>query len=601
MSYQELEIERIKPNPMNPRKSGFDGPSFDELCESIHKKGVLQPIVVRPLKVKHKCDGIDSYEIVAGERRWRAACRVNDSYGENGFGKIPAMIRDLTDDEAFEIMTIENLQREDLDEFEEAQSFSAYVNRHGKNSEKDLAERLGIDARYIRRRTRILTLPQEVLLAWQKGKLKYGHLEQLRRLEKPEEIKRLFRKVLQGTLVEELKRDIDGMAVPLGKACFKTSEAGCKTCPKNSAYQKDLFGTETDKASCLDPQCFMERQKTWLTAHWDESPLRKKYGTNGFRLRDYGENLNHENFWGAKPKKECKACAEYVTILSHRPGEIFGERACLNPACYRKTYRRPTLSGRQYEDPKQRTGRRSNEQGILFRENFFRERIPQLIEAIEPARPEVDRLALVALLHSNRQLQEWFVSTLDPLEQRQVLGGEDELWGSLREEDIWNLIEHRTDACVRTIAREAALRTIMQSDFGHDGRLRVARSLGMDLQQEWRLHENYLRAKTTKEMLAMGESLGIFKDEKAQAFLFEKLGKKRGKFEACKKGELIRVFLESGIDLAGKVPDEILVKERTCRICGCTGGCYWIEEDLCSACVVKAADKAREKKKKANK
>jgi len=91
MSYREIDIERIKPSPMNSRKSGFEGPSFDELIESVHKKGVLQPIVVRPA-----VNGEDWFEIVAGERRWRAACKVNNLYGENGFGKIPAMVQTLS-------------------------------------------------------------------------------------------------------------------------------------------------------------------------------------------------------------------------------------------------------------------------------------------------------------------------------------------------------------------------------------------------------------------------------------------------------------------------------------------------------------------------
>jgi hypothetical protein len=131
---------------------------------------------------------------------------------------------------------------------------------------------------------------------------------------------------------------------------------------------------------------------------------------------------------------------------------------------------------------------------------------------------------------------------------------------------------------------------------------RVGAWLGMDLQKEWTINQEYLEAKTKAEMLSMGESLGILNDPKAQAFLYEKLGKKRGKIEACKKGELIRVFLESGVDLAGKVPDEILVKEKKCRVCGCTddhaclGGCYWVKEDLCSACQEK--QKAGKKKTK---
>lgn len=86
----------------------------------------------------------------------------------------------------------------------------------------------------------------------------------------------------------------------------------------------------------------------------------------------------------------------------------------------------------------------------------------------------------------------------------------------------------------------------------------VACHLGGDLQKDWQINQDYLEKKTIGEIKAIAKQFGIFKDEKARAFLYEKLGKKRDAFESCKKGELVRIFLESGVDLAGKVPAEIL-------------------------------------------
>ena len=106
--------------------------------------------------------------------------------------------------------------------------------------------------------------------------------------------------------------------------------------------------------------------------------------------------------------------------------------------------------------------------------------------------------------------------------------------------------------------QDATSRIIMLGLFGAKARRRVANHLGISLQDDWRITDEYLRKKTIKEILALGEDLQVFSDHKAQSFLHEQLGKKFSKFNMCKKQELIRVFMESGVDLAGKVPKEIL-------------------------------------------
>ncbi|MCK4817978.1 hypothetical protein KA005_19565, partial [bacterium] len=98
----------------------------------------------------------------------------------------------------------------------------------------------------------------------------------------------------------------------------------------------------------------------------------------------------------------------------------------------------------------------------------------------------------------------------------------------------------------------------LQGGFGSATRHLIGTYLGLDLARDWRITKEYLDKKTIKEILAMGEKLGIFKDKKVQTFLYETLRKKRGKFTSCKKGELVQLFCDSGVDLAGKVPQEIL-------------------------------------------
>ena len=106
--------------------------------------------------------------------------------------------------------------------------------------------------------------------------------------------------------------------------------------------------------------------------------------------------------------------------------------------------------------------------------------------------------------------------------------------------------------------KEASAHIIMGPQAGADERHKIASYLGIDLSKEWEMTEEYCKKKTVKELLTIGELHGIFTDPKAEAFLFEKLLKKRKNFKTCKKGELVRLFMESGVELKGKVPDEIL-------------------------------------------
>jgi ParB family transcriptional regulator, chromosome partitioning protein len=176
---QLLKLSDLRPNLFNFRTE-FDGPEFDELVASVQKHGVIQPILARPQ------EGDTPYEIVFGERRWRAAKAASSKKG--GKKTIPAMVRDISDDEDFDLMVIENLQREDLNELEEAKGFQAYLDRNGKESVIDLADRCKINPAYIRRRVSVLGLPEEVVKAWGDGEIAYGYLVQLARLDDEAEI-----------------------------------------------------------------------------------------------------------------------------------------------------------------------------------------------------------------------------------------------------------------------------------------------------------------------------------------------------------------------------------------------------------------------------
>ena len=164
-SMRHLPIELLRRNPHNPRKT-FGEAELDELAKSIKEKGLLQPIMVRPLHGESS-----SYEIVAGERRWRASQRA-------GIHDVPVLIRELSDSEALEFALIENVQRSDLNALEEALGYRQLMDQFSYTQEK-MAEALGKSRSHIANTLRLLKLPEGVQEYVRQGKLSAGHARTL--------------------------------------------------------------------------------------------------------------------------------------------------------------------------------------------------------------------------------------------------------------------------------------------------------------------------------------------------------------------------------------------------------------------------------------
>ncbi len=164
-----VPIERIEHNPYQPRKS-FDKEELSGLCESIRTHGVLQPLVVRPVG--------DHYQLVAGERRLRAAQAA-------GFTEVPVRVLDFDDQEVLEAALVENIQRADLNPIEKAQGFKEHLERFGLTQEQ-LATRLGLDRTTISNLVGRLDLPAEVQEAVRLGQITTGHAKILKGLKKPD-------------------------------------------------------------------------------------------------------------------------------------------------------------------------------------------------------------------------------------------------------------------------------------------------------------------------------------------------------------------------------------------------------------------------------
>ena len=166
---REIEVGRIRPNPNQPRLQ-FGEESIDELADSITERGVLQPILLRP----HG----DGYEIIAGERRWRAAQRAR-------LHTIPAIVRDIDDAATAEIALIENIQREDLNAIEEADGYRQLIEQHG-HSQEDVGRLVHKSRSHVANLLRLLDLPPFVREALVRGAISMGHARAVATAPDPE-------------------------------------------------------------------------------------------------------------------------------------------------------------------------------------------------------------------------------------------------------------------------------------------------------------------------------------------------------------------------------------------------------------------------------
>jgi len=192
---REINIEDIRPNSFQPRRA-FDEEKLAEMAESVRTHGILQPVVVRSI--------IGGYELVAGERRWRAAQLA-------GLVRIPAVVRELSEGEMMEVALIENIQREDLNPLEEAEAFKILLTEFGLTQE-ELAQRVGKSRSHIANILRLLNLTPEVQSYVSRGTITMGHARALLALSEPRAQLAACRQVVEKGLsvreTEELSRRV---------------------------------------------------------------------------------------------------------------------------------------------------------------------------------------------------------------------------------------------------------------------------------------------------------------------------------------------------------------------------------------------------------
>jgi ParB family chromosome partitioning protein len=195
---REIEVDLIRPGQQQPRTT-FDQAKLEELAQSIRTTGVIQPLLVRPL------GGV--FELVAGERRWRAAQLA-------GLARVPSIVRDIPDDKLLELALIENIQRAELNPVEEAKAYQRLIESLGLTQDQ-VAQRVGRDRTFVTNYLRVLRLPKDIQDLIEAEKITFGHARALLAVEDPVTQRRLAQKIVnQNWSVRETERRVKNIHRP---------------------------------------------------------------------------------------------------------------------------------------------------------------------------------------------------------------------------------------------------------------------------------------------------------------------------------------------------------------------------------------------------
>lgn len=226
----EIHIDLIDPSALQPR-SNFDDAKLEELAQSIISNGVVQPLLIRRKGGR--------FELIAGERRWRAAQRA-------GLKKVPVVVRNVSDEKVLELALIENIQREDLNPIEEARAYKKLIETLGLTQET-VAERVGRDRSYVTNYLRLLRLPEDIQELLQVGRLSTGHARTLLGVEQVDVQRRIARKIIERDLSVRATERMVSQAAELRPTRRKALKKSYEGDPNVRAAENRLrrhFGTQ---------------------------------------------------------------------------------------------------------------------------------------------------------------------------------------------------------------------------------------------------------------------------------------------------------------------------------------------------------------------
>lgn len=276
--FANIELALIEPSLTNPRKT-FNPAKLAELTESIKATGIHQPVLVRPLPGSRVADtprGVQ-YELVCGERRYRASV-------DAGVATIPAMVRALTDDQVMEIQLVENLQRDDLTDLEEAEGYDALMQHASLNADQ-VAAKIGKSRSYVFGRLKLLDLCQDARASLRDGSIDFSRALLVARIPDTKLQVKAMKEIVAGqgyyggggkepmTYRQAAEHVQHHYMLKLSDAKFKIKDAAlvaaagaCNVCPKRTGNHPDLFSDVKGADVCIDPACFHKKEDAHAAA-----------------------------------------------------------------------------------------------------------------------------------------------------------------------------------------------------------------------------------------------------------------------------------------------------------------------------------------------
>lgn len=561
----------------NVRQRPLDERKLEELTESVRLKGVLEPVMLRPLEG-------DELELVFGYRRYRAAQRA-------GLDTLPAMVRELTDSEVLELQLAENIDRADMHPLDEADGFAKLLKFPGYDAQR-VAEKIGRPVAYVARRLKLLALGKQSRDALDVGDISLEVALLLARIPVEKLQDEALEHITEGSYMrrgegvmkaaEAAKVIEEHFMLRLAEAPFDITDANlvpkagaCSTCPKRTGTQAELFADVKSPDLCTDPTC----HRTKLDALWQIRSKEHKaaggevlsqkdskvllghvYGPEAHKVREQYERLDHKEYLAGKSKTLKSLFGKELPpiTLARDP-----ESGTVVELVARKDAEAVLRKVRNEKDPKRATNKLSPA------EKRKRE--------TERRQAEIHR-AIVSKLVENAE--QYFGDELVPQPMAQVLV-------QAAAESLWN----------DTINKAANRREMPEPKRGRG--IQAYRSPNVDRVRAWS------EDKPTPVLLGLLLELLVGRDARDDGDTSFKRALKVLGVDAKGITQDVLKRPRGKAEPEGSADDQVDSEVRTCRECGCTdaeaceGGCEWVEDDLCSNCAPAKAKGKRPGKAKA--
>jgi ParB family transcriptional regulator, chromosome partitioning protein len=531
----------------NPR-TFFDPAEHASLVESVRAHGVMQPVLVRRVD--------DGYQLVAGERRYRAAM---EAHGEDY--EMPVVVKDLDDAEALTLALVENIQRANMAPSEEAIAAAELVGTC-KGDRDEAARLLGWTRTTLDRRIALMNCSKAVLEALNQREIQLGHAELLAALSKENQDRVLPVVVAEKRTVAEVKALVEQASCSLAAAIF--DKADCAACPHNSATQAEMFGESIGTGNCTNRSCFTEKTEKQL----ETTAVTLRDDFQVVRIVRAGDNMTRVQLAIDGPKgvgleqaKACHACANYGAAVSALPdsiGKVFRGQ-CFDTVCNMKKVAARIQADKAASQPVKPAAAANSASGDGSKSvSAPATSSPSVTviaesEKVKTYRVKLWRKALRADIGMNHELARQYLIAVvlsghacqvDDAAFRKfferITGGEAPVANLPKAVEAVQATQENARADLMIAMLFAAIEGLDVTCL-----TQLCKSHRLDLKKHWKLDKEFLELITKAEMMVLADQLGIR----------TALGDSFKKVFAKSKPEVIEALLKvEGFDYEGKVP-----------------------------------------------